>query len=136
MNSVHVFDNGVRVYRHQLLDIPLEQYRKRNVHEENEGDEEDLFVQLIGAVPKDVVFLSLDTAIGYYALLAKRLRPALRIYCFEPLSRHRLFFAENIELNGFRATDFAVYPLAVSPRKGRFALVDQSFGSFLKTVDP
>jgi len=49
--------------------------------------------------------VSLGSAIGYYALLAKYTCSNIKIHCFEPLDRHRRYLEENIELNGFQRTN-------------------------------
>ena len=104
--QVHTFDNGVRVFDDQLVPGQRERYRIRNVHE---SEEEDIFVELIQAIPANGCFIDIGSAIGYYALLAKKLSPQLAIHAVEPLERHRIFFLENITLNGLSPTDFIVH---------------------------
>lgn len=103
MKKEHLFDNGVKVYDHQLLPIQRERYKSRNVHEE---EEEDLFVKIIGGLHKDAVYVSVGTAIGYYPLLAKRLKNDINVHCFEPLPLHLEYLKENMELNGWRHPRF------------------------------
>ncbi|TWT98130.1 hypothetical protein Pla108_22870 [Botrimarina colliarenosi] len=133
MSDVHEFDNGVRVYDHHLLDTQRERYQKRNVHEE---DEEDAFLAIIHGLPHNACYVNVGAAIGYYPLLARRLRSDLRIHCFEPLPRHRQFFRENIALNGFSEADFAIYETAVSTAPGRVVLRDESYGSAVAPGSP
>jgi FkbM family methyltransferase len=128
MRAVHCFDNGIRVYDDQLVEAQRLRYAKRNVHEE---DEEELFLKMIKNLPTGGIFVSLGSAIGYYALLAKRTRPDLIIHCFEPLDRHRHYLKENIELNGYSMDDFSIHSLAVAPSSETYLLVDRAFGSFL-----
>jgi FkbM family methyltransferase len=128
MRAVHRFDNGVKVYDDQLVEAQRLRYAKRNVHEE---DEEELFLEMIKNLPVGGIFVSLGSAIGYYALLAKRTRPDLIVHCFEPLDRHRLYLEENIELNGYSKEDFRIHSLAVAPSTDTYLLVDRAFGSFL-----
>ena len=90
--QVHVFDNGVKIYDDHLIPPKRARYRQRNVHE---ADEEDIFVTLIRALPADGCFVNVGAAIGYYAVLARRLAPGLTIYLVEPLWRHRKFLAED-----------------------------------------
>ena len=66
--KVHEFDNGVRVFDDHLMPAQRERYRKRNVHE---ADEEDLFIEVVSALPDDGCFVNIGTAIGYYAILAR-----------------------------------------------------------------
>jgi FkbM family methyltransferase len=128
MRAVHCFDNGVKVYDDQLVEAQRLRYAKCNVHEE---DEEELFLEMINSLPAGGIFVSLGSAIGYYALLAKRTRPDLIVHCFEPLDRHRLYLEENIELNGYSKEDFRIHSLAVAPSTDTYLLVDRAFGSFL-----
>lgn len=132
MRSIHRFDNGISVYDDQLVPAQRLRYARRNVHEE---DEEDLFLSLIDRLPPDAVFVSVGSAIGYYALLAKRRRPDLVVHCVEPLERHRRYLVENIGLNGFIEADVRLHALAVAPGAGEHLLVDQDFGSFLVRPD-
>lgn len=128
MRAFHCFDNGVKVYDDHLSESQRMRYTKCNVHEE---DEEELFLDAIKGLPNGGIFVSLGTAIGYYALLAKRIRPDLIIHCFEPLEKHRIFLYENIDLNGHSANEFTIHSLAVAPGNDDYLLVDRAFGSFL-----
>lgn len=128
MRLIHCFDNGIKVYDDHLIDAQRLRYAKCNVHEE---DEENLFCRMVEGLPANGVFVSLGSAIGYYPLLAKRLRPDLKIHCFEPLERHRKFLMENVYLNNYSEDDFVVHALAVTPTSDEYLLVDRSFGSFL-----
>jgi len=62
-------------------------------------------------------------------LLAKKLRPDIRIHCFEPLPLHLRYFYENIKLNGFTKADFRIFDMAVSTKLSKVILKDQSYGS-------
>jgi len=129
--KVHVFDNGVRVFDDQLMAGQKERYLIRNVHE---SDEEDIFVELIRALPADGCFVNIGAAIGYYALLAKKLAPQLTIHAVEPLGRHRDFFVENVTLNGLGPTDFTVHQEAIYSGEGDQRFVDNGYGSSLYKV--
>ncbi len=126
--TVHTFENGVRVLREHLLDEQIRRYAERNLHE---PDEEPLFIELLETIPHHGVYVSVGTAIGYYAILAKKLRPDLQIYCFEPLPRHREYIRENLILNDLTESDVSIHALAVSGRSGGAVLIDSSFGSRL-----
>lgn len=126
MKKEHLFDNGVKVYDHQLLPIQRERYKSRNVHEE---EEEDLFVKIIGGLHKDAVYVSVGTAIGYYPLLAKRLKNDINVHCFEPLPLHLEYLKENMELNGLAPSAFSVYDVAVSTEHGEVSFANESYGS-------
>jgi len=124
----HTFANGVKVYGHQLLQVQRDRYTVRNVHE---AEEEDLFVEAVAGIPPNGCYVSVGSAIGYYPILARRLRPDVAIHCFEPLRSHRAFFVENITLNGLRQDDFAIHPQAVAGETGTATLIDDSYASHL-----
>jgi FkbM family methyltransferase len=109
MNSIikiHEFDNGIKVYDKHLIDIQRIRYNRINVHE---AEEEQLFLSQISTLKKKACFVNIGSAIGYYALLAKKTRPDLFIHAFEPLRMHRKFFRQNIRLNKFKKEDFNIY---------------------------
>ena len=128
MRTVHCFGNGIKVYDDQLIEAQRIRYSKCNVHEE---DEEGLFVSIIQMLPADAIFVSIGSAIGYYALLAKKVRRDLAIHCFEPLKKHRVYFKENIALNGLSVDHFNIHDIAIAPSSAEYHLLDQAFGSFL-----
>jgi hypothetical protein len=124
--QIHMFDNEVRVFDDQLTPGQRDRYLIRNVQE---SEEEDIFVKLIRAIPADGCFVNIGSAIGYYPLLAKKLAPHLTIHAVEPLERHRVFFLENIALNGLSPTDFTVHEEAIYSSEGDERLVDNGYGS-------
>jgi len=127
--SLHVFDNGVVVYDDQLIPSQRQRYIKRNVHE---AEEEDFFIKIIRGLPSNACFVNVGSAIGYYALLAKRLSPDLSIHVVEPLQRHREYFVENIRLNGFSPMDFVIYSEAVSAAEGTVNFIDADYSSAIQ----
>ena len=72
--AAHTFDNGIKVYDDHLLPLQRERYKKHNVHE---ADEEEHFINIIRSLPPDGVYLDIGAAVGYYAMLARRLSPPL-----------------------------------------------------------
>jgi FkbM family methyltransferase len=123
----HVFENGIKVYRHHLLPSQIERYEKiRNVHE---ADEEDLFLQVLKSSSQIECFLSIGSAIGYYPLLAKKTLPSVIIHTFEPLDFFRKCFRENIKLNGFEPESFIIHSECVSSLKERVYFVEAKYGS-------
>jgi FkbM family methyltransferase len=126
--KTHQFDNGIQVYESHLLDVQKARYAKRNVHEH---DEEDIFTDIIYSLPDSGCYVNVGTAIGYYPMLARKIRPDLRIHCFEPLPRHMDFFRDNMKLNGFSEKDFNLHEVAVSTAPGRAFLKDKSYDSLL-----
>jgi FkbM family methyltransferase len=131
--KVHQFDNGVRVYDDHLIPAQRVRYAKRNVHE---AEEEDLFVELIRAIPPDGCYLNIGCAVGYYAFLARRLAPELVVHAVEPLARHRECFAENIRLNGLDPACFTVHEAAVGATVGTARFLEQDYGSVLLRDEP
>lgn len=125
---IHVFDNGVRVHDDHLLPSQRERYRAHNVHE---AEEEDLFVGLVQDLPRGGVFVDIGSAIGYYLLLAKRLRPDLAVHGVEPLKRHRDQFLDNVALNGQLPEEFTIHEEAISSSDGVAAFLEEGYGSVL-----
>lgn len=128
MDFAHTFDNGVKINKNHIIPEQFERYAKRNVHE---YDEEDIFVDAIRRLPLDAVFLNIGTAVGYYAILAKSLRPDLFIHCFEPLKDHRDRFLDNIALNAMHPDDFTLHSFAVADTPGYAPFRESGFGSML-----
>jgi FkbM family methyltransferase len=125
--AVHTFDNGVRVYDRQLLELQRERYRIRNVHE---MAEEEVFLSALEKVPRNGVFLNVGAAIGYYAILAKLKRRDMAVHGVEPLPEHLKSFRENIALNGLTESDFLIHEVAVSTDGGNEVLFeDNNYGS-------
>lgn len=128
IRKVHEFDNGVRVYDDQLMPAQRQRYKIRNVHE---ADEEDLFIKIITSLPGDGVFVNIGTAIGYYAILAKKLSPQLHVHAVEPLESFRNFFGENMMLNDLSENDFVIHPYAVGAINGRVSFLQKGYESQL-----
>jgi len=78
--------------------------------------------------------VNIGSAIGYYALLAKKLAPHLTVHAVEPLGRHRDFFVENMTLNGLDRADFTVHEEAIYSGEGDQSFVDNGYGSSLYQV--
>jgi FkbM family methyltransferase len=129
--EVHVFDNDVRVFDDQLVAGQKDRYLIRNVHE---SDEEDIFIELIRAIPAGGCFVNIGAAIGYYPLLARKIAPHLIIHAVEPLGRFRGYFRENMTLNGVGPTDFTIHTEAISYREGDQRFVDNGYSSVLFEV--
>jgi len=124
--KIHQFSNGVKVYDDHLIPVQRERYKRLNVHE---AEEEDIFIELIQAIPAEGCFVNIGAAIGYYPILAKLLIPTLTIYAIEPLQRHRKFFYENVILNGFSPADFVIYKEGIASSDGIAMFVDNNYGS-------
>jgi len=126
--KIHKFDNGVCVYDDHLMPAQRQRYRIKNVHE---ADEEELFVKIISSVPVDGYFINVGTAIGYYAILAKKLSPRLNVHAVEPLESFRHCFLENIQLNDLSLHDFVIHPTAVGATDGRVDFLEKGYESQL-----
>ena len=126
--KIHKFDNGVCVFDDHLMPIQRQRYRIKNVHE---ADEEDLFIKIISSVPADGCFVNIGTAIGYYAILAKKLSPDLHVHAVEPLASFRNYFCDNITLNNLSLDDFIIHPVAVSASNGRVSFLEKGYESQL-----
>jgi FkbM family methyltransferase len=125
--AIHKFDNGVRVFDNQLLEVQRERYRIRNVHE---MAEEGVFLSALEKVPVNGVFLNVGAAIGYYAILAKLRRRDIAVHCVEPLPEHLNHFRANIALNNLTTSDFHIHEVAVSAASNDEVLFeDKRFGS-------
>jgi FkbM family methyltransferase len=126
--AIHTFDNGVRVYRDQLLDEQRARYARRNVHE---AEEEEIFIDLIRRLPSDGCFVDVGAAIGYYLILAHKLSPRLTIHGVEPLERHRRFLNENLVLNGLTGDDFVIHAEGLTSSAGSQTFMDRGYSSRL-----
>ena len=126
--KIHEFDNNVRVYDDHLMPVQRQRYMIRNVHE---ADEEDLFIKIISSIPENGYFVNIGTAIGYYAILAKKLSPRLNIHAVEPLQSFRSCFNENLLLNELTEVDFVIHPCAVGATNGRVSFLEKGYESQL-----
>jgi len=126
--KIHKFDNNVRVYDDHLMPAQRQRYMVKNVHE---ADEEDLFIRIISSIPENGCFVNIGTAIGYYAILAKKLSPRLNIHAVEPLQSFRSCFNENLLLNELTEVDFVIHPCAVGATNGRVSFLEKGYESQL-----
>lgn len=127
--EIHVFNNGVKVYSEQLLELQKKRYNYYNLHE---PEEESIFLEFINSIKVDGTYVSVGSAIGYYPLLAKLNRPNLNIYAYEPLKMHRKYFLKNIKLNGFSKKDFKLYHYGISSSDGLRYFKKNNYGSFIE----
>lgn len=126
LKNIHTFDNGVRVNDSHLTQKQRSRYLHTNLHE---PEEESLFISALHRLPSRGCFVNVGTAIGYYAVLAKKLRPDLEIHCFDPLPYHLECLKENIYLNGLEESSFHIHQAAVSDRIGKVRFLENSFAS-------
>jgi len=132
MREIHVFDNGLKVFADHLTQAQKERYATTNLHE---PEEEDLFTTAIEKLPKAGCFVSIGTAIGYYVVLAKKIRKDLEIHCFDPLPEHIGRLKENIELNGLNKSEFKIHQIAVSSKAGTASFLEDSFASSIEDTN-
>jgi FkbM family methyltransferase len=122
------FSNGVRLRRSDLMQVQLDRYATAgnpNLHEPVEEE------WLIRALEGASVFVDVGAAAGYYSILAKRLRPKLRVVAFEPLPRHADALRANLALNGLERDAVEIREIALSDRTGSGWLADEGFSSGL-----
>lgn len=132
MKKIHVFDNDLKVYDDQLLDMQRDRYLKNNVHE---VEEEKLFLNAIESLRDGGCFVNIGSAIGYYVILAKLTRKDLHVCAYEPLKDHREAIVKNIELNKLNPQDITIYPEGVSPLGGVMNFTVNNFSSMITIVD-
>lgn len=130
--KVHQFRNGVQVYDSHISDAQRGRYQRENVHE---PQEEMVFQKLIKTIPPEGCFVNVGSAIGYYPILAKSLRPDIEVHAFEPLYEHREKCESNLILNGFSDEDVAIHNVAISSESGWLKFVDAGFGSRIVETD-
>jgi FkbM family methyltransferase len=68
---------------------------------------------------------------GIFALIAKSVNPAAKVYAFEPINRVHKKLKENIDLNGY---DIKSYPLAISDTNGKAYVYDQPSSANIYSV--
>lgn len=128
-SEVHTFDNGIKVFRNQLLKQQLERYQKHNLHE---PEEEFHFLEAFKSITKpNGIYINIGAAIGYYALLAKRLCPDIEVHAFEPLEMHRHYFLKNMELNAISPQEIHLYEQAISSKSGETQFFQHDYSSCL-----
>lgn len=130
-NAIHTFDNDVKVYVKHLRQVQVDRYMEVNLHE---PVEEEHFTNIIKAIDNsEAIFIDIGAAIGYYAILAKHLRPDIIVHAFEPLDLHRQYFQENIALNSIDTTNIRIHQEAISDRLAQADFSDRGYGSGLVT---
>ena len=128
--DVHVFENGIKVFRSHLIPLQVERYASGvNLHE---PEEERYFNGLLGEVRPAGVFFDVGAAIGYYSILAMRQRTGLAVHAFEPLDVHRSRMADNLRLNGLAPDCVRVHREAIGAARGIAEFEVQHFASVLK----
>jgi FkbM family methyltransferase len=75
----------------------------------------------LGLAPKADVFWDIGSNIGYYSLLASKLKPSMKVVAFEPARGPRHYLEKNIALN---APDIECVPVALSDKQGRLTFYE------------
>lgn len=76
------------------------------------------YSEIFESLSKDVnSFLDIGSNIGYYALLAAKANPKIKIVAFEPALGPKYYLKNNIELNGFKNNITAI-DIALSDQTG------------------
>lgn len=127
-NNIHVFDNGIKVFRKHLIPVQIERYKSINLHE---PEEEEWFEKIIPFLRKaeTPIFVDVGSAIGYYSILIKKNVPSCRIICYEPLKLHREYLSTNWRLNNLPFDDLNVREQAVYSSTGTLVFKEQLYGS-------
>ncbi len=127
-DGLHLFDNGVRVFKRHLLPYHFKRYASVNLHEPEQEAWFRKVMPLLKAEPAPV-FVDAGSGIGYYSILLEMNVPQCRVICYEPLALHRVYLAENWELNGLNPEHLVVKSEALYSRSGRVPFKKQRFGS-------
>ncbi|MCB0644708.1 MAG: FkbM family methyltransferase, partial [Phaeodactylibacter sp.] len=132
-NTIHQFDNGIRVKTEFLLPSQLERYQKINLHE---PEEEVIFLDMLRQLKRpDPIFFDIGAAIGYYAILAKKQLPDVRIWAFEPLPAHLDATRTHWTLNGLAEADIHLLKIGLSNTNGTAQLWVNDFSSKLTQLE-
>ncbi len=127
--EVYTFGNGVRVYREMLLEGQVRRYSAAGNPNLHEPVEEHWLAQLLAGAPADCVFADVGAGIGYYSMLALRLKPHAQVLAVEPLPRHAKACVENFALNGIGDGQVTLLPLAIASQAGKVDLEEHRFGT-------
>lgn len=94
--GVHVFDNGVKVCEDTIIELQRDRYKTENLHEPVESK---IFYSLISRANSNDTFVDVGGAVGFYALWALKVVPALQVWAFNPSPYFRQHFANHAILN-------------------------------------
>lgn len=130
--SIHTFDSGVRVFDDHLTAAQRQRYAQKNIPE---PAAEQWFATLLGEItaPRPL-FVHVGAAIGYYVLLARRIRPEIEVIAFEPRPHPREAMRENIVLNGLFKTGIVIREEAITAVEARATL--QADGKLCQITAP
>lgn len=86
----------------------------------------EIFLKLIKQVDS---FFDIGANIGYYSLLAARVKPEIKIVAFEPAIGPLHFLQKNVELNQF--TNIEIAPVALSDQNGEITFYEVESEKYL-----
>lgn len=125
--KVHTFDNGVKLYDHHLLEVQRKRYLEVNLHE---PEEESIFTEIILGLDKGQAYFDVGAAVGYYVILANKLRGEdIQISAFEPLPLQANRLEDTLKLNGIVEDNVSIHRVAMSNKAGTASLTDCSYAS-------
>jgi FkbM family methyltransferase len=110
-----------------LLDGQVKRYHAATNPNLHEPVEEGWLTRLLADAPEACVFADVGAGIGYYSILARRLKPNARIFAVEPLPAHVEACAQNFALND--AHGVALREVAIAAQAGAVKFEDYRFGS-------
>eukprot|EP00906_Rhabdomonas_costata_P024383 RCo035059 len=109
--EAHVFDSGVRVWKHFLRKSQRERFEQDNLWEKVD---ERLITAVLRHARKGDVFLDLGAALGYYSLLARRISSEIEVHAFNPHPKFVARMRQNMQLNG--VSDITIHQMAIADR--------------------
>jgi FkbM family methyltransferase len=122
------FDNGLKVYKDQLIGFQILRYKKINLHE---PEEEPMFCRQFEGYSGRGVFLDVGAAAGYYSFLTRKLCPKIPIHAFNPRDDFFKMMGENVLLN--EMSDIHIHKLALSNATGTCGVSDGWGGKITST---
>lgn len=133
MIASHLFSNGIRLHRAELLDIQIARYSAPGNPNLHEPVEEDWLLRTF-AVSKGVrpLFVDIGAAVGYYSILIRQAFPEARVVAVEPLPQHVAALEANVALNDLPIDAIDIAKVAIGPYDGEAQFVDKNFSSHLR----
>jgi FkbM family methyltransferase len=109
--EVHVFNSGVKVWKHYLRKAQRERFAVKNLWEQLD---EPLITKVLQHAQKGDLFIDCGAALGYYSLLARRISPDIEIHAFNPHPKFIERMRNNMKLNG--VDDITIHQLAIADK--------------------
>tara|TARA_B110000971_G_C19990082_1_gene491519 strand:+ start:883 stop:1572 length:690 start_codon:yes stop_codon:yes gene_type:complete len=112
--DIHIFDNGVKVYKSYLIPLQLNRYKKNNIHE---PEEEPLFIDMINSMTEQDCFINIGSAIGYYVILARIINKNITICGINPHPKFINQMNKCLELNNINNIILEKSAVTTEPNK-------------------